>query len=166
MTNHQDPILQECIQADVKQDKELREKVKDTMNDYVNAMEYQADNVRYIVDDMISLIHTAVIEAKREALEVSDGYHTFTELYEHRHALFSIICRDYNGWKSKLHDDGTMFDGWFISGVETPQGQATYHLPLLWWDKFKCRERDKAPKWDGHTPKDVIARIIQLKENK
>jgi len=92
----------------------------------------------------------------------SDGYHTFNELYEHRHTMFSIICREYGGWKSKLHSDSTMMEGWFIAGVETPQGQATYHLPLAWWGRFTCREIEKAPEWDGHTPDDVLKRLASL----
>ncbi len=91
--------------------------------------------------------------------ETSDGYHTFNELYEHRHAMFSILCRDYNGWKSKLHADGTMFDGWFIAGIQTPSGQATYHLPLAWWNRLKCCEFERAPEWDGHTSDDVLRRL-------
>ncbi len=44
--------------------------------------------------------------------EVSDGNHTFNELYMHRTTLFNIIlCQNKDkAWKSKLHDDGTMFD--------------------------------------------------------
>lgn len=95
---------------------------------------------------------------------MSDGYHTFDELYEHRHAQFSVICHTFNGWKSKLHDDGTMFYGWFIAGVPTAQGQATYHLPISWWDRFKCAEIKRAPKWDGHTPADVVYRLQTLIE--
>src|SRR5882724_10884845 len=91
--------------------------------------------------------------------ETSDGYHTFNELYEHRHALFSIICAKFGGWKATLHEDGTMFDGWFIAGVQTPLGQATSHLPLSWWEHFKCDVRVHAPKWDGHTAADVPKRI-------
>lgn len=95
--------------------------------------------------------------------EISDGYHTFNELYEHRHALFSVICNQFHGWKSKKHHDGTMFEGgWFIAGVNTPQGQATYHIPIRLWDDFKCKELDQAPKWDGHTADDVIDRIKSL----
>lgn len=96
-------------------------------------------------------------------LTESDGYHTFNELYEHRHALFSVICNAFDGWKSFKHADGTMFDGWFIAGCQTEKGQITYHLPLLWWDKFSCRAIEKAPEWDGHTPADVIDRVQTLK---
>jgi len=107
-------------------------------------------------------ILAAMNEARVVCAETSDGYHTFNELYGHRHALFSVICKAFNGWKSRFHDDGTMFDGWFIAGVDTPKGQATYHLPLTWWERFHCKELERAPKWDGHTPSDVIERIAEL----
>ena len=44
--------------------------------------------------------------------ELSDGYHSFNELYHHRMILFSIICNQNKeiSWKSKYHEDGTMFD--------------------------------------------------------
>lgn len=94
--------------------------------------------------------------------EFSDGYHTFNELYHHRAVLFSVICNMFpeKAWKSKLHDTGDMFDGMFIVGIETEQGQATYHYDIEpYWDMFKVKELDKAPKWDGHTPSDAIRRI-------
>lgn len=97
---------------------------------------------------------------------ISDGYHTFGELYDHRAKLFSIICnQDFiceNAWKSKKHDDGTMFDGYFIVGINTPKGQATYHYELKYWDYFHIKELDKSPKWDGHTANDAIERLLSL----
>ncbi|HEY6339318.1 MAG TPA: hypothetical protein VIW68_12565 [Candidatus Sulfotelmatobacter sp.] len=92
----------------------------------------------------------------------SDGYHTFKELYEHRHALFAAVVAAYGGWKSLLHHDGTMFDGWFIAGVRTPQGDATYHMPLSWYAAFPGEELKRAPEWDGHTPYDAAYRIARL----
>ena len=94
--------------------------------------------------------------------EFSDGYHTFNELYHHRAVLFSVICNMFpeKAWKSKLHDTGDMFDGMFIVGIETEQGQATYHYDIEpYWDMFNVKELEKAPKWDGHTPSDAIQRI-------
>ncbi len=94
--------------------------------------------------------------------EFSDGYHTFNELYHHRAVLFSVICNmmPEKAWKSKLHDTGDMYDGMFIVGIETEQGQATYHYDIEpYWDIFKVKELEKAPKWDGHTPSDAIERI-------
>lgn len=94
--------------------------------------------------------------------ETSDGYHTFNELYEHRHALFSALAFFTKSWKSKLHSDGTMFDGWFIAGIETPKGQATYHLPMRLFDSLQAAEIDKAPEFDGHTANDTIDRIRSI----
>lgn len=97
--------------------------------------------------------------------DTSDGYHTFNELYHHRAVLFSVIVRDHAdlAWKSKAHHDGTMYDGMFIVGIETPQGQATYHYDIdPYWDMFECKELDRAPEWDGHTPDGAIARIATL----
>ena len=66
--------------------------------------------------------------------DTSDGCHTFEELYEHRMALFSVICNTYKdkAWKSKLHDDGTMFKDYFIVGITTEEGEYTYHYHLDW----------------------------------
>lgn len=97
---------------------------------------------------------------------ISDGCHTFGELYDHRVKLFSIICnQDFiceKAWKSKLHNDGTMFDGCFIVGINTPKGQATYHYEMKYWDYFHIKELDKAPEWDGHTANEAIERLLSL----
>lgn len=95
----------------------------------------------------------------------SDGYHTFNELYHHRAVLFSVIVGNFatRAWKSKLHADGTMYEGMFIVGIETPDGQATYHYDVEpYWNLFRCKEVDRAPEWDGHTPGQAISRIGKL----
>ena len=97
--------------------------------------------------------------------ETSDGYHTFNELYHHRAVLFSVIVENYRdaAWKAKKHHDGTMYDGMFIVGIDTPWGQASYHYDLdPYWDMFDCEEREAAPEWDGHTPDDAIERVGKL----
>ena len=97
--------------------------------------------------------------------ETSDGYHTFNELYHHRAVLFSVIVKVFpdHAWKSRKHHDGTMYDGMFIVGIETPDGQATYHYDIEpYWDMFECKELEYAPEWDGHTPAQAIARIGKL----
>lgn len=98
--------------------------------------------------------------------ETSDGYHTFDELYHHRAVLFSVIVAKFPdlSWKSRLHADGTMYDGMFIVGIDTPAGQATYHYDVEpYWNMFQCLELDRAPEWDGHTPDDAIGRIASLR---
>lgn len=95
----------------------------------------------------------------------SDGYHTFNELYHHRAMLFSVICnsRPDMAWKSRLHHDGTMYDGMFIVGINTPDGQATYHYDVEpYWGLFRVPVFPRAPEWDGHTPAQAIERIGHL----
>lgn len=103
-----------------------------------------------------------LIEPKPVTGDTSDGFHTFDELYYHRAVLFSLIvaCFPSASWKSKRHSDGTMYDGMFIVGIETNWGQATYHYDVdKCWDMFRCRELERAPEWDGHTPDQAIERI-------
>ena len=95
--------------------------------------------------------------------ETSDGYHTFNELYHHRAVLFSVIVKAFHdkAWKARQHHDGTMYDGMFIVGIDTPYGQASYHYDIdPYWDMFECRELERAPEWDGHTL--AIERIGKL----
>lgn len=100
-----------------------------------------------------------------------DSYHTFEELYEHRITLFVSLCKmiiwsQFNVpvWRSKLHADGTSYDGWFIMGIYKEKGkQMSYHLPLSKWDETEWAETlDRAPVWDGHTSDDVLRRLKQL----
>ena len=97
--------------------------------------------------------------------ETSDGYHTFNELYHHRAVLISVIVKAFpdQAWKARHHSDGSMFDGMFIVGIDTPDGPATYHYDLdPYWDMFRCKEVERAPEWDGHTAADAIERIGKL----
>lgn len=110
--------------------------------------------------------HFEIID-KLKSGELSDGYHTFNELYHHRAVLFSVIVNQNKSisWKSKKHHDGTMYDGMFIVGIDTPQGQYSYHYDIEpYWNIFECKELDNAPVWDGHEPKD-IDRLRSIDDN-
>lgn len=89
--------------------------------------------------------------------DVSDGNHTFNELYHQRMILFALICNTYKdkAWKSWKHEDGTMFDDYFIVGITTTEGDYSYHYEKNCWDKFNIKELLNAPRWDGHTAYDV-----------
>lgn len=97
--------------------------------------------------------------------DVSDGYHTFGELYDHRCLLFIHIINGelYPSFASYTHEDGTIWDGWFIAGCMMLNTElVTYHLPNKYADLVrKDLWIDEAPKWDGHTSQDVIQRLIQ-----
>lgn len=101
--------------------------------------------------------------------EVSDTFHTFNDLYNHRTALFLALCRAYpqEAWWSDLHSDGTMFDDMFIAGINLPDGPITYHIEGYYKYLFKkyVKELDRAPEWDGHTPQDVVIRLLGGTDN-
>lgn len=107
------------------------------------------------VDDM----RGDVIDAPTADVEkMSDGYHTFADLYEQRLILSAALAKNNpHAWKSKRHEDGSVpfGGGWFIMGFDTDEGCYTYHYELKDWDLFQCEELDKGKPWDGHTSKDV-----------
>lgn len=99
-----------------------------------------------------------------DANQVSDGYHTFGELYDHRIQLFILVVqreKRLQVWRSQTHSDGSVWPGWFLLGIGKQAGyQITYHLPVSKWDECGCAETlDKAPEWDGHTSTDVLQRL-------
>ena len=100
--------------------------------------------------------------------DLSDGYHTFNGLYYQRMVLFAALVKAYRdrAWKSWKHHDGEIpfGGGWFIVGIETPEGQYTYHYKAEDWDLFDCQELEVAKEWDGHTEKDVM-RLMSLDPN-
>lgn len=96
--------------------------------------------------------------------DISDGYHTFNELYFHRMVLSSLVFNAHRdkAWKSLQHHDGTMFgEDSFIVGVTTPEGDYSYHYALEYWDLFDVPVVEKAPVYDGHLPSD-IGRLFTL----
>ena len=107
------------------------------------------------VDDMCG----EVIDAPTADVEkMSDGYHTFADLYEQRLILSAALAKNNpHAWKSKRHEDGSVpfGGGWFIMGFDTDEGCYTYHYELKDWDLFQCEELGKGKPWDGHTSKDV-----------
>ena len=103
--------------------------------------------------------------------DISDGYHTFDELYEFRKVYNAILFNEwakqnkYQVHKSLRHNDGELCfgGGWFIVVAILPKGQITNHYEIKDWDMFKCRSEEIAGcKFDGHTSKDVIDRLIDL----
>ena len=114
--------------------------------------------------------------------EISDGYHTFDELYEFRKmynaALFNewatqcvgfnkdgTIKSKFDVHKSWRHNDGELCfgGGWFIVSAMLPTGLISNHYKAEDWDLFKVPEVEKALyEFDGHTPQDVLIRLKSL----
>lgn len=121
---------------------------------------------REVFDDAIKALEQQPCEDKGE---ISDGYHTFNQLYHQRAILFATIVNQNKdkAWKSFKHSDGKYcFDSdgeWFIVGVDTPQGSYTYHYSKEYWDMFDCQELKCGKEWDGHTEEDVT-RLLSLEQ--
>lgn len=109
---------------------------------------------------------------------VSDGFHTFDELYYYRlcynaaliNSLVQLIndnpakFKDIKVCKSKKHFGGEPCygGGWFIVMINTPWGQISNHYKLEYWDMFNCRVADTSWKWDGHGMKEAMERLNKL----
>lgn len=91
--------------------------------------------------------------------ELSDGYHSFNNLYKHRTYLLALAMAyiPYS-WKSRSHEDGSMYDDMFVAGFPTPTGMVTYHCDNEYWEDFKVPEIPHAPHFDGYTDTDVLNR--------
>lgn len=132
----------------------------------------------------IEYIQKRIDEANSDGLPtryLSDGYHSFDELYEFRKiynaALFNEwahsikrtpsgnIMNKYDVHKSWKHNDGEACfgGGWFIVVAVLPEGQISNHYKSEDWDLFKIPEVEKAKyEFDGHTAQDVINRLKSL----
>lgn len=143
-----------------------------------------------IVDD----INQTINSIKCDGISIggiSDGYHTFDELYEFRKlynaALFNewasdwyardraikhghiipanVIFPKYHVHKSIRHHDGELCfgGGWFIVVAVLPTGQISNHYRIEDWDLFRIPETEKAMyPFDGHTSQDVMNRLKSL----
>jgi hypothetical protein len=105
-----------------------------------------------------------MIDDPKNMGEVSDGYHTFNELYDHRCTLFLALMASNPSisWVSKKHHDESEWNGWFIAGMDLPTGTVTYHLPDAMMEiakATKCAILDIGKEWDGHTASDVVKRL-------
>lgn len=143
----------------------------------------------YNVDDLNNLIKAQ--DENFEKGKISDGYHTFDELYEFRKvynaALFNewakdwyirdkqikegrivpsnVVFAEYDVHKSWNHYDGEpcFGGGWFIVVATLPTGQISNHYEEKDWDLFRIPEAKKAKHpFDGHTSADVLKRLSAL----
>lgn len=120
---------------------------------------------------------------------ISDGYHTFNELYEFRKMYNALLFNEwaknynkddflipdfklpsqhkahYNVHKSVRHHDGELCfgGGWFIVSAMLPSGLISNHYKLKDWDLFKIPVVEKALfEFDGHNGADVLTRLKGL----
>lgn len=116
---------------------------------------------------------------------LTDGYHSFNELYEHRHALMCSLMslaeacpiEGISTFKTRKNDAKESMDGWFIAGINlrfiesqnedgsynTKPAQITYHMPDRLWDMLvNTPEIEYNADYDGHSSNDVFQRLFML----
>lgn len=108
---------------------------------------------------------------------VSDGHHTFGELYHYRmlynamaanllaaDAQFGQIEGFLSVCKSRKHSDGEYPFGdpnWFIVVMTLPTGQVSNHYRLEHWDLFSdVPEVELPPEYDGHNSQQAAERLF------
>jgi len=145
-----------------------RSDVLDKVVIYPNYSENGESVDTYVVfdDDVISIPAVDAVEVPETGIgDLSDGYHTFNGLYHQRLILFAALVKAYKdrAWKSYRHEDGELCfgGGWFIVGIDTPEGSYTYHYENKDFDLFECEELPVGKHWDGHTEDDVT-RLLSL----
>ena len=106
--------------------------------------------------------------------DVSDGYHTFGEIYHFRMLYNAMIANEFAAQgksdvhKSYRHSDGELCFGkenYFVVVMDLPTGQVTNHYRGEYWDIFRVPERERAAEWDGHTPAEAAERMMEYLKN-
>lgn len=94
--------------------------------------------------------------------DLSDGYHTFDELYEHRNTLFLALVAAFSkhAWYRLDYKD------WFCVYLDLPNGgQISYHLKndmLRVVQALGVRKEPEEEHYDGHEGDQVLNRLMHF----
>lgn len=119
-----------------------------------------------LVNTLEHLGYTVFKPGSADDGDVSDGHHTFNELYQYRmlynvHAALGWLAAGIPVSKSWRHSDGELCfgGGWFVVVAQLPTGQVSNHYTVEHWDLFDIPQVDLSPEYDGHTPKIAADRL-------
>ena len=163
-TNKQ--ILNEDLEVLIPEFKEKTdEEIRKWLIGYFN--QYIIDGIQMFgnglsVKDIITWLEKQVTPEDKG--DISDGYHTFNELYYYRMlynaAFFNSLPKELVHKSKKHHDGEECFGGgWFVVMANLPTGQISNHYELKDWELFQIPEKEVADEWDGHTPKEAAERL-------
>lgn len=97
--------------------------------------------------------------------DISDGYHTFDELYEHRCLLWIAFCLERHSQHPEekaafwLRDH---YEGWDLLATDLLNKQVSYHIPKKFrylYEGIVHEILGRSWEFDGHTPADVLQRL-------
>ena len=123
-------------------------KITENQKKYIYAEEADVLNV--------ALFGMTAKEWKESNPNLRGNIRDYTDL---KHLLILCNLLPNISWKSKKHNDeenDSMFSGDFIAGINTPDGIATYHIKLQYWDLFDIPELERAPKYDNYNNEEVL----------
>ena len=155
----------------------LREKISEQMESLPREVGRGAGTITskgYGMMEAFQIVRSIIDSLQQEQVdmgEVSDGYHTFNELYYYRMlynaAFFNLLPKEWVH-KSKRHHTGEecFGGGWFIVMANLPTGQISNHYELKYWDLFQVPEKEFADEWDGHTPQEAAERLHKYLQQK
>ena len=132
-------------------------KITENQKKYIYAEEADVLNV--------ALFGMTAKEWKESNPNLRGNIRDYTDL---KHLLILCNLLPNISWKSKKHNDeenDPMFSGDFIADMNTPDGIATYHIKLQYWDLFDIPELERAPKYDNYDNEEVLKRILSLKKS-
>ena len=101
---------------------------------------------------------------------ISDTWHTFGELYQHRSILFIKLCKelslkkDYQVFRTKKHNDESIMEEYFILGVKLPDhSYISYHINNEYWDLCEFAKKiEKSPIKGKYTSNDALTNLLKI----
>lgn len=94
--------------------------------------------------------------------DISDGYHTFKEIYNHRKLLYINLCllnKEHCVWADHKEWDSV------VLVYNSHAGQISYHISYEQLPLFKDKIKEVSfgeHGWDGHSSDDVLNRLEEL----
>lgn len=156
------PFFPELLESE---DERIRKSIIKILTKIVVDTNYKELGIDFSLKDMVAWLEKQ--KEPKDTGEISDGYHTFNELYRYRMlynaAFFNLLPKELVH-KSKRHHDGEecFGGGWFIVMANLPTGQISNHYELKDWDLFQIPEKFTAEEWDGHTPQEAADRLYKF----
>jgi len=132
-------------------------------------MSYKITNTERVGSGIDGIKHIEKTLSKAATIgSLSDGYHSFDELYYFRMMYNAMLVSEWNKQgiyetnKSKRHHDGELCfgGGWFIVTAMTPFGLISNHYDEKYFHLFDCEETETSiHEYDGHWAHDVTERL-------
>ncbi len=98
--------------------------------------------------------------------DISDGYHTFNEIYQHRKLLYVLLCLAHA--KQCVWADHKEWDS-IVLVWNSDAGQVSYHVSYDMKELFEGKIKEVPfgeHGWDGHTSGVVVDRLLKLAKGK